>query len=174
MSRPCQICQDPRAAEMEEEIASGKSIRGTADKFNVSNDALYRHMNFHTGMPGTASTASAGENTTYDPIAEIDHLLKKNKEALDGTRNSQVAQKLIAQQIALMETRQELVEKRAASQSNESQLNLDGLNQEELLVMIRIQNRAMGLHDEDVIKYGMVTHDSVGHVVPSLSQHVDR
>ena len=158
--RQCQICSNPQREEIEDNINSGSmSIRGIARLYDLQHDALQRHATHHMGVADTTEDVNDSE---YNSLDEINHLLRKNKATLDASKNPVQCQKLIQQQITLMEMKEKILSQKATTDS--SIANYSKLNDEELKVIIRIQNRAMGLHDKDVIKDGIVTVDNEPHV----------
>lgn len=162
MSKQCQICSNPNLEEIENDINSGNmSIRGIARLHDLQHDALQRHTSQHMGVVDTTDATS--DDSDFDTLAEINYLFRKNKAALNASKNPVQCQKLIAQQITLIDMRKEyLKEQRNTTKHKSAQLDYARVNKDELEVLIRIQNRAMGLHDQDVIKDGWVTRDPDG------------
>ncbi len=106
MSRQCQICSNPKLEEIENDINSGTmSIRAIARLHNLQHDALQRHTTQHMGVADTTEVTSG--SSEFDTLAEIDYLYHKNRAALVASKNPVQCQKLIQQQITLMEMRKE-------------------------------------------------------------------
>jgi hypothetical protein len=104
--RQCQICTNPKLEEIESDINSGSmSIRGIARLYDLQHDALQRHSTQHMGVADT--TIAVSGDAEFDTLAEIDYLFRRNKAALDASKNPVQCQKLIQQQITLMEMRKE-------------------------------------------------------------------
>lgn len=47
MPRPCSICTDDRLSEIDEAIASGRSLRDVAKTFGFKKDQVFRHKRAH-------------------------------------------------------------------------------------------------------------------------------
>lgn len=167
MSKQCQICSNPNLEEIENDINSGNmSIRGIARLHDLQHDALQRHASQHMGV--VDATDATSDDSDFDTLAEINYLFRKNKAALNASKNPVQCQKLIAQQITLIDMRKEHMAKKIIK-DNSTIDDFSNLNAEELHVLCRLLNRCRGEHDTDVIKDGNVTPNTERHIPLDIS-----
>ena len=78
MGRRCQVCEHPDRAKIELGLARKVSVPQLARKFEVSQDALYRHRDKHMPPQLKASLMAAGRPTEID----LDELRRTESEGL--------------------------------------------------------------------------------------------
>lgn len=77
MPRACTICGHSERTAIDQEIATGGSIRGIARKRGLSEDALARHKNAHLPVAVTTAAVEARTAENLSATARIELLIAK-------------------------------------------------------------------------------------------------
>ena len=77
MPRVCTICSHPERPAIEQELATGGSLRGIARKRGLSEDALARHRNAHLSVAVVAAVAEVRTAGNLSATARIELLISK-------------------------------------------------------------------------------------------------